>query len=162
LAASFSGRPAQAVELAQAFQAQQPPAPDIVNAQVPMLEAAAALAGGDPAAALSKLTAASGFEIVAGPWLPYLRGLANAAAHDYAQAARQFRGVLAHPANQPTTLIRTLAHLQLARASRDAGDLMQARQAYADFAAAMRNATPRHPLLAASTREAAALPASPR
>jgi tetratricopeptide (TPR) repeat protein len=162
LAASFSGRPAQAVELAQAFQAQQPPAPDVVNAQVPMLEAAAALAAGDPGAALSKLTAASGFDTVSGPWLPYLHGLANAAAHDYAQAAHQFRGVLAHPANQPTNLIRTLAHLQLARASRDAGDTMQARRAYADFAAAMRSATPRHPLLAASTREAAALPASAR
>jgi hypothetical protein len=35
-----------------------------------------------------------------------------------------------------------------------------AREAYADFAAALRNANPRHPLLAASIREAAALTAA--
>ena len=161
LAASFSGRAAQAIELAKAFQTQQPPAPDIVNAQVPMLEAAAAIASNNGAAALALLNNASAFEIVAGPWLPYLRGLANAGARDPGQAARQFRSVLARPGNQPTNAVRSLAHLQLARAARDAGDVVQARQAYADFAAVMRNATPRHPLLAASAREAAALPAAP-
>jgi hypothetical protein len=156
LAASFSGRAAQAAELAKGFQA-QPPAPDVVNAQVPMLYAAAAIANRDGVAALAVLSSASSFEASAGPWLPYLRGLANALNGDRQQAAREFHNVLAHPANQPTNVVRSLAQLQLARAARDAGDLAEARRAYAEFAAVMRNAGPRHPLLAASARELAAL-----
>jgi DNA-binding SARP family transcriptional activator len=54
--------------------------------------------------------------------------------------------------------VHTLARLQLARALRDAGDSLQARQAYADFAQTLRSATPAHPLLSAAAREAAALP----
>jgi hypothetical protein len=50
-----------------------------------------------------------------------------------------------------------MAHLQLARALRAAGDAAAARQAYADFAAAWRSADSRHPLVAAAAREAAAL-----
>ena len=157
LAASFSGRAAQAVELAKAFQTQQPPAPDVVNAQVPMLYAAAAIANHDGVAALALLSNAVPFETSAGPWLPYLRGLASAGKGDLPQAAREFRNVLAHPANQPTSVVRSLAHLQLARAARDAGDLIEARRAYRDFAAVMRDAGPRHPLVAASAREIAAL-----
>ncbi|MCU1385800.1 MAG: pknB 7 [Acidobacteria bacterium] len=162
LAASFSGHVAQGAELARAFRVQQPPAPDVVNVQVPMLEAAVAIAAGDPAAARATLTNASSFDVVAGPWLPYLRGVASASAGDYPQAVDDFRRAVAHPANQPTTLIRTLAQLQLARASREAGDAPQARQAYAAFAAAMRHANPGQPLVAAAAREAAALTAPPR
>jgi hypothetical protein len=38
--------------------------------------------------------------------------------------------------------------------------MAEARQAYADFAAAWRNGDARHPLLVAANREAAALPAA--
>jgi len=37
------------------------------------------------------------------------------------------------------------------------GQTADARQAYADFAAAWRNGDPHHPMLVAATREAAAL-----
>ncbi len=158
LAASFSARPAQAAELVRAYQALQPPTPDVVNAQVPMLQSAIALAGNDAAGASSVLRKASPFETIAGPWLAYLRGLASATAGNHGQAAREFQTIVAHRANQPTNLVHSLARLQLARAARAAGDVVLARQAYADFAGAMRNATPRHPLLAAASREAAALP----
>jgi len=160
LAASFAGRTAQAAELAKAFQVQQPPAPDVVNAQLPMLQAAAAIASKDGSGAIATLNSATPFETVAGPWLPYLRGLAYDITGDHAQAARQFRNAIAHPGNQPTYVVHSLARLQLARASRDAGDVAQARQAYGDFADVMRNASPRHPLIAESAREAAALPAA--
>jgi tetratricopeptide (TPR) repeat protein len=160
LAASFSGRTAQASELAKAFQAQQPAAPDIVNAQVPMLQAAVAVASNDGASAISMLNSAAPFEAVAGPWLPYLRGLAHTAVRDHTQAARQFGNVIAHPGNQPTNVVHSLARLQLARAARDAGDVAGARQAYADFATAWRDANSRQPLLVLSAREAAALPAA--
>ena len=160
MAASFSGRTAQAAELTKAFQAQQPPAPDIVNAQLPMLRAAAAIAARDGAGALSLLRSATPFETVTGPWLSYLRGLASSISGDHAQAARHYANTFAHKGSQPTSFVPVLAHLQLARAARDAGDVEQARQAYKDFATIMRNASPAHPLLEASAREAAALPAA--
>jgi tetratricopeptide (TPR) repeat protein len=138
----------------------QPPAPDIVNAQVPLLEAAIAIASHDGAGALARLNSTASFEGVAGPWLPYLRGLASEAERDHPEAARQFQSALAHPGSQPTGFVHTIARLQLARAEREAGRPEQARQAYADFAKVLSNATPRHPLLVAATREAAALAAA--
>jgi eukaryotic-like serine/threonine-protein kinase len=161
LAAAFAGPTTEATELAKAFEAQQAPAPDVVNAQIPMLQAATALANRDGAGSLALLTTATPFETVAGPLLSYLRGLASSSIGDHAQAARHYRNAFAHPGNQPTSFVPVLARLQLARAARDAGDTVQARAAYADFAARLRKATPRNPLLAASTREAAALPTSP-
>jgi hypothetical protein len=157
LAAAFLGQTPLATQLAKAYQEMQPPASDIVNAQVPLLEAAIAIANHDGAGALARLNSTASFEGVAGPWLPYLRGLANEAAHDHAQAARQFQNAVEHPGNQPTSFVHTIARLQLARAARDAGDTAHARQAYADFAAALPDATPRYPLLVAATRETAAL-----
>ncbi|MGH9142822.1 MAG: protein kinase domain-containing protein [Vicinamibacterales bacterium] len=160
LAAAFSNRVAQAGDLAKAFQAMQPPAPDVVNAQVPELIAAIANANNDPATALSALNGATQFEATGGPWVSYLRGLAYSAAHDPAQAVRQFRTVIEHPGNEPTNFVHSLAHLQLGRAARNAGDLTQARQAYVAFNRAWRNARPDDPLLTLAAREAAALPAS--
>jgi tetratricopeptide (TPR) repeat protein len=160
LAAAFLGQTPLARQLVKAYQDMQPPAPDILNAQVPLLQAAIAIASHDGAGALAQLNSTASFEGVAGPWLPYLRGLASEAARDHAQAARHFQSALGHPGNQPTSFVHTIARLQLARAERDAGHPDQARQAYTDFAAAMPNATPRHPLLADATREAAALPSA--
>jgi serine/threonine protein kinase/tetratricopeptide (TPR) repeat protein len=157
LAAAFSGRVVDATELARTFESQQPPAPDVVNAQIPMLQAAVAIANKDGAGALSLLSGAAAFESVAGPWLPYLRGLASAAVGDRAQAMLHFRNAFSHPGNQPTSFVPVIARLQLARAARDAGDTAQARAAYREFAARLHKAAPTHPLLAASTREAASL-----
>jgi len=84
----------------------------------------------------------------------------KAASKDYTQAVQQFKNLIARPGDQPTTLLRTLARLQLARALRDSGDAAAARQAYADFNSAWHNADPKEPLLAAAAAEAAALPPS--
>ena len=62
--------------------------------------------------------------------------------------------------NQPTHLLHTLARLQLARELRAQGQLAEARQAYADFNDGLRHGDPRHPLLKAATREAAAIQAA--
>ena len=160
LAAAFLGQSAQASELAQAFQAQQPPAPDILNTQVLMMRAAILVANKDGATALSTLNSASPYESVAGPWLFYLRGLANTLVGDHRQAAEQYRALIAHPGYQPTSVVHSLAHLQMARAERDAGNTAEARKAYADFATVMHAAHPGHPLVAESAREAGALPAA--
>jgi hypothetical protein len=160
LAAAFAGQASRAAELAKAYEELQPPAPDIVNVQTPMLHAAIALAGKDAGSALAALSAAGSYDAVAGPWLPYLRGLAEAGTNDAAGALAQFRNIVTHPASQPTSFVHSLAHLQLARAARDAGETADARKAYADFSALMRSARPTYPLLAAANREAAALPAA--
>jgi serine/threonine protein kinase/tetratricopeptide (TPR) repeat protein len=158
LAAAFSGQTQRASELARLYQDQQPPAPDVVNAQVPILQAAIALADKDGGAALAVLNNAAPFEVVAGPWLPYLRGLAQATQGNHTDAARHFRTVIAHPGNQATSIVHSLALLQLARANRDSGQAADARRGYADFATMMSGADPRHPLVAAAAREAAAIP----
>ena len=160
LAAAFAGHASRASELARAYQEQQPPAPDVINVQTPILQAAIALAGKDAASALETLNTAGSYDAVAGPWLPYLRGLAEASTGDAPRALAQFRNILAHPASQSTSFVHSLAHLQLARAARDAGEMADARKAYADFLTMLRNAGPRYPLLAAAEREAAALPAA--
>lgn len=160
LAASFLKRTPQAVEFAKAFQGLQPPAPDIVNAQVAILHAAIAINSRDGGSALAALAGATPFEGASSPWLPYLRGLAYAATGNHAQAIRQFRGLIDRTGNEPTNLAHTLARLQLARAARDSGDTAEARQRYADFVTVLSSAKPTHPLLILSAREAAALPPS--
>jgi len=159
LATALSGRIPQASQLATAFQERSPPAPDVVGAQVPMLQGAIALAAHDARRALAILDGALPFDRPAGPWLPYLRGLAHEALQDHRQAADAFRAIVTHRGNQPANIVHTVAHLQLARALRAAGDADGAHEAYADFAAAWRSADPRHPLGVAAAREAAALPA---
>ena len=161
LAAAFSGRAPQAAELARQFQTLEPPAPDVVNGLTPMLTAAIAIANNDPRAAIAALNGAAQLEGSVGPWVSYLRGLAYAAAREPAQAVRQFRHVLDHTGNEPTSITHSLAHLQLARAARDAADVTLARQEYANFAKVWRGARATQPLLLQSAREAAALPPAP-
>ena len=161
LAAAFLGRSPQAAQLTQAYQALAPRAPDIVGVQIPMLVAAAALTSNDGRRALAALNSATPYERSASPWLQYLRGLAHMANREHGLAADEFRMVIARPGNQPTNIVHTLSHLQLARAVRAGGDHTRARQAYADFAAAWGKADPHHPLLTAVATEAAALSSSP-
>ena len=129
-----------------------------------MLQAAIALANGDGAARRSPADrSAVPFECGGRSVAAVLRGLAYASTSGLRARRRSSSGTLiAQPGNQPTSLLHTLARLQLARAARDAGDPAQARQAYADFVGTWRDADPRHPLLAAAAREAAALPACRR
>lgn len=158
LASAFAGRAPQAAQLADAFQKAEPPAPDIVGTSIPVLHAAIALANNDGRRALTVLEASRPFEQAAGPRLLYLRGLAYALLQDHRNAVAQFRNILSHPGNQPANLLHAVARVPLARSLASAGEVADARQAYAAFAADWRNADPRQPLFAAAAREAAALP----
>jgi serine/threonine protein kinase/tetratricopeptide (TPR) repeat protein len=160
MAAAFLGRTKQSEQLSQAYRELEPPAPDIVGAQIPILQAAASLANNEGRRVITILNRATPYERSAGPWLQYLRGLGHLAVREYAPAAEEFRMVIARPGNQPTSIVHTLSRLQLARAANGSGDTAQARQAYADFIAAWRKADPRHPLLAAAAAEAASLASS--
>jgi serine/threonine protein kinase/predicted Zn-dependent protease len=157
LAAAFSGHPDQAAQLAERYRQAAPPAPDVMQAFGPVLQAGVALAKNDGRSAQEALTSAAPYDRVVGPWLPYARGLAYAAVNDRTRAAAEFRDLIGRRGNQPAHPLHTFATLQLARTLRAGGQTADARQAYADFAAAWRNGDPHHPLLVAATREAAAL-----
>jgi len=157
LAAAFSGNPDRATELADRYRQAAPPAPDVVQGSSPALSAAIALAKSDGRTALDTLTSAAPYDRVVGPWLPYIRGLAHGAVNERVRAAAEFRGVIEHRGNQPTHPLHTFAKLQLARTMRAGGQIADARQAYADFAAAWRNGDAHLPLAVAAAREAAAL-----
>ena len=108
-----------------------------LSVQIPMLRAAAALASNEPRQRdCSPSTArcrTSG---------PPIRGCPTCAGWrtwrfaSTPTAVVDFQMVIGTPGNQPTSIVHPLSRLQLARAARAAGDLAQARQAYADFAAA--------------------------
>ncbi len=159
LAAAFSGRAAQAAQLADAYLQANPPAPDIVRANVPVLQAAAALAGNDGRRAVDLLSNAGQYEHASGGWLRYVRGLALASLQDQQGAVTELRDVVSRRGADPTNLIHVIVRVPLARALAGAGALAEARQTYADFAAAWRGADPHLPLLQTAQREAAALPA---
>jgi eukaryotic-like serine/threonine-protein kinase len=152
MAAAMGGRSALAAQLVAAYKAATPQAADVVAVTAPMLEAALSLANLDAAHASDVLAGASRYEAVAGPWLPYLRGLAAVGVKDYNTATAQFRQVFARRGMQPASIVRPLSRLQLARALRAAGDA-GARQAYVEFLAAWNGADPRQPLVAAAEDE---------
>jgi serine/threonine protein kinase/tetratricopeptide (TPR) repeat protein len=158
LAAAFAGRTPEATQLASSYERSEPPAPDVVGALTPMLKAAIAIANANGQDAIAALSGSAAYERAAGPWLPYLRGLAYLQLKESQKAVAQFRDLMAHRGNQPVNLVHALARLQLARALAAAGQPADARQAYADFAAGWRTARPAPPLLAVAAREAAALP----
>src|SRR5262249_43773445 len=95
LAASFSGNPDQAGQLAERYRRAAPPAPDVVQALGPVLAAAAALARNDGGAALEALGSAGPYDRLVGPWLTYVRGLAYAAVNDNGRAVGEFRQIIA-------------------------------------------------------------------
>ena len=77
----------------------------------------------------------------------YVRGLADLAAHQGAEAAAEFQKILGHRGIVLTDPIGALAHLQLGRAYALAGNEDKARTAYKDFLTLWNDADPDIPLL---------------
>lgn len=157
LAAAFAGSGDQAARLKAAYEKLAPRAPDVVTVAEPILQAAVALARREPRLALDALDRSARSEPIAGPWLPYLRGLAQMALGDNASAAAQFQTVNARQGRQPLSLVRPLARLQLARALKATGDTSGARAAYEHFLNDWKDGDPDLPVLHDARAEAAAL-----
>ena len=93
MAAAFAARPAQAAELAAAFQSRATPAPDATAIQAPLLQAAIELNQNDGPRALASLSSAVPLESAAGPWLPNMN----------APAGRREQGLRAAPSSSSGT-----------------------------------------------------------
>jgi serine/threonine protein kinase/tetratricopeptide (TPR) repeat protein len=157
LANAFAGRPAAARQLADRYLQASSPAPDIVAGTGPILQAAAALASGEPQRALTLLAPATRYAHTTGGWLPYLRGRALTALHQPGNAVIEFRSLIDLRGVEPAGILHPLARLELARAAAAVGDVTVASDAYHAFIAAWSGGSERHPLADEAAREAAAL-----
>jgi tetratricopeptide (TPR) repeat protein len=118
-------------ELARRF----PEATLTTRIQLPVTAAALAIGRGEPARAIELLDPVRPYDHAPAAefWPAYLRGQAYLQLKDGRSAAVQFRSILDHRGEAPTSLLYPLAHLGLARAARLEDDLAQARRAYGTF-----------------------------
>jgi tetratricopeptide (TPR) repeat protein len=86
-------------------------------------------------------------------WSEYLRGEALLRSRQAVAAAEQFRSIVAHRGEAPTSPLFALAHLGVGRALAAAGDRGLARTAYEEFFALWANADPDLPAVAAARGE---------
>ena len=152
----------KAIEIADAMKTRYPDDTIVRFNYLPTIYAAIALDDNDAERAIEFLKAASVDELgLAGGtsystymYPVYVRGLAYLAAKQGDAAAAEFQKILAWPgvvANEP---IGALAHLQLARARRLAGQTAEANASYSNFLALWKNADGSFPLVAAVQAEA--------
>ncbi len=103
--------------------------------QLPVTVAALALKRRQPARTLESLETVRQYDHAPASefWPAYLRGLAYLQSKDGESAAAQFRTILEHRGEAPTSPLYPLAHVGLARAAVITGDLDQSRKAYESF-----------------------------
>ena len=122
-----------------------------------------ALRQGNPQKAIESLGVTTPYDLGSpntwyGPAVPaYVRGEANLAAHEGAEAAGEFRKILEHPGLVGNAPIGALAHLGLGRAYALQGDTAKAKSAYQDFLTLWKDADPDIPVLKQAKAEYAKL-----
>jgi tetratricopeptide (TPR) repeat protein len=134
---------------------------------LPALRAVLALNHGEPSKAVELLQIAVPNELgqpdpriqgLFGPLYPvYVRGEACLAAHQGAEAAREFQKILDHRGVVVSDPIGALAHLQLGRALALSGDKTKSKTAYQDFLTLWKDADPDIPILQRARAEYARL-----
>jgi len=87
----------------------------------------------------------------------YVRGLAYLQMRDGQKVAAEFRKILDHRLMVSNSTLGALAHLQLGRAYRLAGDVEKSREAYGAFLVAWLEADPEVPILRQAKAEYAKL-----
>ena len=125
---------------------------------LPLSRAATALQRNDPAQALELLRTVSNYEAGAFFYPAWLRANAHLKLKQGREAAVEFEKILAQRGYDPTSPMRPLARLGLARAYALLRETAQSRKYYADFLAAWKAADKDLNVLAAAQKEAAALP----
>jgi tetratricopeptide (TPR) repeat protein len=110
---------------------------------------------------LSLVRGPNPYGAVTGITLDGCRGDVYLSQHMPAEAAAQFQHILDHRGWYPLHINYIDAHLGLARAAAQAGDLPKARKFYQDFFALMKDADQNLPLLLEAHREYEGLRAAP-
>jgi hypothetical protein len=102
---------------------------------IPIAEAAEALRRNDPKRVVALLEPVKPYDRAsrASFWPEYLRGQAFLRLKDGQSAAAEFKSILGHRGEDPTSSVYPLARLGLARAQAIAGDTGNARQTYEAF-----------------------------
>jgi tetratricopeptide (TPR) repeat protein len=132
---------------------------------LPTIRAAIAINRGDGKKAVELLSVASPYELGEplqspshGTLYPvYVRGEAYLRVGDGEQAATEFQKVIDHRGIVTNFPLGALAHLQLGRAYKLAGNVVKAREAYGVFLVAWLNADPDIPILKQAQAEYAKL-----
>ena len=123
---------------------------------------------GKPAESVARLQTAVRYELAAnglnfshyylgGLHSAYVRGMALRAAHQYPEAAAEFQKILDHRGLVALDPIGALAHLQLGRTFKQAGDVGKAKSAYEDFLTLWKEADPDVPVFKQAQTEYAML-----
>ena len=165
LALARSGDTAQSSALADKVSAEFDRDTMIQAYWLPIIRAAIAIDRGDSQKAMELLTVASEYELGEPLQTPshgtlypvYVRGEAYLRAGDGAQAATEFQKMIDHRGIVSNFPLGALAHLQLGRAYKLAGDVGKARESYAAFLVAWLNADPDIPILKQAKAEYAKL-----
>ena len=167
VALALAGDSSRAQTLADDLAARFPEDTLVKTSYLPVLRALLALSRREAAKAIDLLEIAGPYEMgdhsgasvgFSGPLYPvYVRGLAYLAAHQGADAAREFQKILDHRGIVVTDPIGALAHLQLGRAFALAGARSKAKSAYNDFLTLWKDADVEIPILKDARAEFARL-----
>jgi tetratricopeptide (TPR) repeat protein len=150
-----------AVQQAETFDAElvkRQPHNTLANAiWLPLSRAAAALQRNDPTKALELLRTVSNYEAGAFFYPAWLRANAHLKLKQGHEAAAEFEKILALRGYDPTSPMRPLARLGLARAQALLGETAQSRKSYEEFLASWKAADADLSVLIAAQKEAAVL-----
>ena len=161
MALAVAGDPGQTEELADELSRQYPTSTLMQNYTLPTIRGMIEINRKHPAKAIEILQPALKYELVMDSLadvLPaYVRGMAYLQFGDGRKAASEFQKVVDNPGVVVTSVIGALAHLQLARAEKMAGNVDAARTNYQDFLALWKDADPDIPILKQANSEYARL-----
>jgi eukaryotic-like serine/threonine-protein kinase len=131
-ALALCGAAADVTQLSDELTRRFPDATLTKRIHLPVIAAAFAIQGGEPARGLALLEAVKPYDRARGAefWPAYLRGLAYLATANGADAGRQFESVLDHRGEVPDSILIPLSHLGLARAAAAGGEMDKARREY--------------------------------
>ncbi|HEX8896117.1 MAG TPA: protein kinase, partial [Terriglobales bacterium] len=138
---AFAGDMAKAQALIHQQGAEYPQDTGLHAINIPLVEAAIAIKGGTPQAAIEGLKAAQPYQ-GAYPRVPFSRGLAYFAMKSGKEAVAEFTTVKSMNAVAPTLQIHAINRLYLARALAMAGDSAGAKREYQDLLAFWKDADP--------------------